>query len=193
MKKWKVTTRLLQSEPLRRCTLDNCKAACCLYGVWVDKKERTRIIKNWALIRPFMRTEIQDVRFCFTEEWDEDYFTPSHEVVQTRIIDDPDHYGGTACIFLRSDHKCALQVAAQAKGLHPWFFKPFYCILHPLDLDELGNITLDKTKEMMAEPGSCLRHAEKDIPLLETFEPELRYFLGDSEFEQLETKTGLKS
>ena len=62
--------------------------------------------------------------------------------------------------------------------MHPWRFKPFYCILHPLDLDEEGRITLDDTQLMLAEPGSCLRPADQPIPLVETFEPELRYLLA---------------
>jgi hypothetical protein len=101
------------------------------------------------------------------------------------VLPDPQHYGETACIFLRKDHLCALQVAAIANNLHPWRFKPFYCILHPLDLDEQGRITLDETDLMQSEPGSCLRASGCLIPLLETFEPELRYLLGENAFLQL--------
>jgi hypothetical protein len=101
------------------------------------------------------------------------------------VVEHHRHYGGTACVFLRSDHKCALQVASQASGHHPWHWKPFYCILHPLDLDEEGRITLDETDLMLDEPGSCLRPATENIPLLVTFEEELRYFLGDEEYEKL--------
>jgi len=101
------------------------------------------------------------------------------------VLPNPQHYGETACIFLRNDHMFALQVAAAANNLHPWRFKPFYCILHPLDLDEQGRITLDETELMLSEPGSCLRASVRPIPLLETFEPELRYLLGEKAFLQL--------
>jgi hypothetical protein len=70
-------------------------------------------------------------------------------------------------------------VAADVNGLHPWHFKPFYCILHPLDLDDKGRITLDETELLLDEPGSCLRPANRLIPLAETFAPELSFFLGD--------------
>jgi len=53
-------------------------------------------------------------------------------------------------------------------------------------LDEQGRITLDETELMLDEPGSCLRPAEKAIPLTETFKSELRYFLGDPGFEMLD-------
>jgi hypothetical protein len=69
--------------------------------------------------------------------------------------------------------------------LHPWQFKPYYCILHPLDLDEQGRITLDETKLLLDEAGSCLRPAENPIPLVETFGPELRYLLGEKAYAAL--------
>jgi hypothetical protein len=78
-----------------------------------------------------------------------------------------------------------LQAAAAAAGLHPWHYKPFYCILHPLDLDEQGRITVDETALLLAEAGSCLIPADQPIPLKETFEEELRFFLGDETYEQL--------
>jgi hypothetical protein len=54
--------------------------------------------------------------------------------------------------------------------------------LHPLDLDENGRITLDKVENMVSEEGSCVRPAADPIPLIETFEPELRYLLGETAF-----------
>ncbi|MHC1784105.1 MAG: hypothetical protein AB9891_15355 [Anaerolineaceae bacterium] len=75
--------------------------------------------------------------------------------------------------------------AADAAGEQSWRFKPYYCILHPLDIDPQGRITLDENRELLDEPGSCLRPAETDVPLLETFEPELRHLLGDKAYERL--------
>jgi hypothetical protein len=78
-----------------------------------------------------------------------------------------------------------LQVAADAAGLHAWRFKPFYCILHPLDLDDEGRITLDETDELLAEVASCLRPAQKSLPLVDTFAAELRYLLGEKGYTEL--------
>jgi hypothetical protein len=100
-------------------------------------------------------------------------------------VENEKHWGGTACAFLREDHKCALQAAAQAAGLDPWGWKPFYCILHPLYLDDEGRISLDETDSLLDEPGSCLRPASQPIPLVVTFEEELRYLLGDEVYQAL--------
>jgi hypothetical protein len=173
-----INPRLYASEPMRRCRLNECKGACCLYGVWLDVKEASNLLNNAALISPHMPPAYQDPLTWFDERQDEDEFSPSKKVIHSSVIEDSSHYGGTACVFLRSDYKCALQVAADALGAHPWNFKPFYCILHPLDLDENGAITLDETELMLDEPGSCLRPDPTLTPLAEIFEPELTYLLG---------------
>ncbi len=170
-----IAPRLLQSEPMRRCTLDECHAACCLYGVWVDVGRMQEIIHRAAEIAPHMPPQAKNPARWFTEQREADPYLPTGEAVHTRVVEAPAHYGGTACIFLRPDHKCALQVTAEALGEHPWHFKPFYCILHPLDLDETGRVTLDETRLLLEEPASCLRPSEGLHPLKEIFAPELAY------------------
>jgi hypothetical protein len=177
--------RLYQSEPMQRCTLGECRAACCLYGVWIDKKEAQEILANASLIAPHMNPENRDPAGWFDGREEPDEHTPSGQTVHSTVLEDPAHYGGTACIFLRADYLCALQVAGQANAMHPWRFKPFYCILHPLDLDEQGRITLDQTGLLLDEPASCLRPADQPIPLRETFAPELRYLLGEHAYQRL--------
>lgn len=180
-----INPRLLENESLRRCTLSECRGACCLYGVWVDLKEAEDILQHQELILPEMPEGSKEPAEWFTGEQDEDGFSPSKRVIHSAVIEQPAHYGGTACIFWRADARCALQVAAQKAGLHPWRFKPFYCILHPLDLDDEGRITLDDAQPLSEEPGSCLRPANSPRPLVDTFEEELRYFLGDRRYERL--------
>lgn len=181
----RINPRLLQSEPMRRCTLGECRAACCLHGVWVDRLEMKDILANAARIAPHMEEDRRDPADWFDEREEEDEHSISGRVGHSTVLPDPDHYGETACIFLRKDHLCALQVAAHAEGLHAWRFKPFYCILHPLDIDDQGRITLDETELMLDEPGSCLRPADRPIPLYETFEEELRYLLGEKGYQRL--------
>lgn len=180
-----INPRLLKSEPMQRCVLRQCRGACCLHGVWIDSAERDTLLANADLIAPHLPPALQDPAAWFDGREEADEFSASGRVVHSNVLPDRAHYGGTACVFLREDYKCALQVAGQAAGLHPWHFKPFYCILHPLDLDEQGRITLDSTEAMLGEEGSCLRPASQPIPLLITFEEELRYFLGDEEYERL--------
>jgi hypothetical protein len=45
----RVNPRMLEVEPLRRCELNECKGACCVFGVWVDTREVTDILANAAL------------------------------------------------------------------------------------------------------------------------------------------------
>lgn len=174
--------RLMKAEPMQRCALSQCRGACCLHGVWIDAGERDLLLENAARIAPHLPESLRDPAAWFDGREEADEFARSGRVFHSNVLPDRSHYGGTACVFLREDHKCALQVAGQAAGLHPWHFKPFYCILHPLDLDEFGRITLDDTDALLAEEGSCLRPAQRLIPLLETFEEELRYLLGEAEY-----------
>lgn len=176
---------MLHSEPMQRCLLHECKGACCVFGVWVDEREMEDILENAALIAPHMPPGSESPADWFASYEDKDEFSPSKLVVHTAVETIPEHYGGTACVFWRSDAKCALQVAAVANGLHPWRFKPYYCILHPLDLDDEGRITVDETPEMIHEEGSCLRTSDHPIPLVETFEEELRYLLGDQAYAEM--------
>lgn len=189
----RINPRMLEAAPMRRCRLDECHGACCVFGVWADQREMEDILAHAELIKPSMPEGAKDPADWFASYEDNDEFSPSKLVVHTAVETTPEHYGGTACIFWRTDAKCALQVAGQKNGFHPWRFKPYYCILHPLDLDEDGRITLDETETLLGEPGSCLRAAEKKIPLVETFEEELRYLLGDRSFEAMKKKAAPES
>ncbi len=182
----RVNPRMLESESLQRCKLSECRGACCVFGVWVDLREKDDIMRNARLILPHMPEDCRDPEGWFAPVEDVDPNSPSGRVVHTAVETRPDHYGGTACIFCLEDGKCALQVAAIANELHPWRFKPFYCILHPLDLDEKGRITLDRSEEMVDEEGSCVRPANDEIPLVTTFESELRYLLGEKGLHDLQ-------
>ena len=181
----RVNPRMFSAEPLQRCSLGECKGACCVFGVWVDLREVTDILQNAALILPHMPTDCRNPGEWFAAVEDVDKHSPSGKVIHTAVENRLDHYGKTACVFCLADGKCSLQVAAVENGLHPWRFKPYYCIIHPLDLDEDGRITLDKIEEMVNEIGSCVRPAEQPIPLIETFEPEFRYLLGEKGFQAL--------
>jgi hypothetical protein len=185
MKNFQINPRLLLSEPMVRCKLNQCEAACCIYGVWIDQDEAIRLKENAGIILPEMSIESNNPDDWFDGRQELDENSESGIVVHSRVVESPRHYGGAACIFLREDHKCSIQTAAQKAGMHPWSLKPFYCTLHPLDLDEKGRITLDDTDLLLDEPGSCLRPSIEPIPLVKTFEQELRYFLGNREYEQL--------
>jgi len=181
----RVNPRMLNSEPLRRCKLEECQGACCVFGVWVDLREVTDILHNAGLIIPHMPPESSNPGEWFAPIEDNDHLSPTGKVIHTAVENHPEHFGGTACVFWREDAKCALQVAAMHNNLHAWRFKPYYCILHPLDQDEQGRITLDQAEVLVSEPGSCLRSSETFIPLVDTFAEELRYLLGEKKYAEL--------
>jgi len=186
----RVNPRMFRSERLQRCRLSECKGDCCVFGVWVDLREVEDIMQNAALILPHMPEDCQNPGEWFVGVEDDDPHSPTGRVIHTGVENRLEHSGGTACVFWLPDGKCALQVAADANGLHPWRFKPFYCILHPLDLDEQGRITLDEAEEMVHTTGSCVIPADRPIPLIETFEPEFRYLLGEKGFAALKEIAG---
>lgn len=173
-----INPRLLKSEHIHKCAFPNCNAACCVYGAWVDQLLMKKIISESTLISKHMQGEYSDPSAWFNELSEPDKHSLSGIVVHTSVIDDPKHYGGTACVFMRKDHKCSLQVAAEENNFHKWYFKPFYCILHPLDIDEIGRVTLGNTEELIIEAASYVRQNDKEILLTELFSEELEYFLG---------------
>jgi hypothetical protein len=151
----------------------------------VDITERDRILASTELVNSCLPPDRRESSTWFETAHEADPHTPSGEVVHTRVLEDASHYGGKRCVFLRGDSKCAIQVAGELLSGDPWGLKPFYCILHPLDLDEEGRITLDETALLIEEAASCLVHSEEITPLFKTFEPELRYFLGDEKYYRL--------
>jgi hypothetical protein len=180
-----VSPRLLRSEPLRRCRLEECRAACCSYGVWVDRTLVDEIRLNIPLVSAHMEPDRCNPADWFDEDIENDEHSLSGQVIHTTVFPDPAREAGTCCVFLRADHKCALQVAGDVNSGQPWQLKPFYCIVHPLVFDEGGQITLFENPELLSEPASCLRSADQSTKLVETFEPELRYLLGDRAYEDL--------
>ncbi|KAF0112216.1 MAG: hypothetical protein FD147_277 [Chloroflexi bacterium] len=178
----RINPRMFDAEPVQRCRLEECKGACCVFGVWVDPREVADIVSNAKLIMPHMPETAQNPGEWFVPVEDFDKHSPSGKVIHTAIEPSPNHYGETACVFWREDGKCILQVAAMANNFHPWRFKPFYCILHPIDLDDKGRLTVDDLDSLINEQGSCLIPADHPIPFIETFEPELKYLLGNKGF-----------
>ncbi len=178
----RLNPRMYDSEPLKRCCLEECIGACCVFGVWIDPREVQDIIANAALILPFMPESAQVPGEWFVPVEDHDEHSPSGRVLHTAVENAPWHYGETACVFCLTDGKCALQVAAMENQLHPWRFKPYYCILHPIDQDDQGRFTVDTVDALLAEKGSCLRAAERSTPLIEIFAPELEYLLGEKAY-----------
>jgi hypothetical protein len=174
-----ISERLFTQETLQRCELNECSGACCAYGVWIDLLEKEKIKAHAGIIRVCMDDVLNDREEWFEDELEKDPFTESGWVVHTKLIWRKKPVKRKTCIFLRSDHKCALQVASEKLNEHHWFLKPFYCILHPLDINKFGAITLAEPHVILTEEKSCLRYSQQLFAPIKIFEEELRYLLGD--------------
>jgi hypothetical protein len=170
--------RLFERTALRRCRLEECRAACCLHGVWLDPLEKEDILACAESILPHMPEGRTDPAEWFGTNREEDSTFPSRYVVDTKVLPNPAHYGGTECVFLRPDWLCALQVAGIAAGMHPWRWKPFHCILHPLTVEAGGLVTLASDEELLAEEGSCFRAGDREGPMLERLAEEVGFILA---------------
>ncbi len=171
--------RLSDAVMLERCGWPACKAACCYGGAWLDEVEVADLEQHAELLTPHLPPHALDRRDWLDERHEPDRHSLTGFVRHTRVVEAPGRYMGSACVFLRADHQCGLQAAGEANGLGGWRFKPFYCILHPLDLDEQGRITLDEDETLLAEePGACLRAAPVARRVDELFAEELGYLAG---------------
>ncbi len=168
---------LFRSTRLRRCTLEECRGACCLHGVWVDPLEIDDILRNKDLIFPYLAEGRKDTEDWFTNDREEDAFFPSGYLVRTATLPNPAHYGGTECVFLRPDARCSLQTASIAAGLHPWRWKPFHCIIHPITYED-GSFTIATDKELLAEEAGCFRAGAAETRMHENLAEEMDFLLS---------------
>jgi hypothetical protein len=167
---------MFQPVPVACCDFPACRGACCVHGVWVDLKEREAILHHAPLVRPLLPEDAPAPEAWFMPAEEADPYTPSRRVRHTRVLPRPEHPLGTACVFwLPPEGHCALQRVAESQGWHPWALKPFYCVLHPLDFDDEGRITLDDPATLRSTPGGCVRVAEEARPPVEVFAAELAW------------------
>ncbi len=182
--KYTLDSRLGKEVYLRRCSLSECQAACCRYGTWVEQDLAAMILANAPVIAQHMRPVCQ-TRDWFCGEVEPDEHVLTGRVVHTLVTDLTLKDHSEACVFLREDFKCSLQVAAERNAMHPWAWKPFYCILHPLEISEDGTITIPDIHAVLAEKASCLRRSSRKTRLMDTLLPELEYLLGKKEIDKI--------
>jgi len=180
----KVDRRLLEERLVTRCKLEQCRAACCGHGVYVDLADAGRIIDEADLIKRHLPPDRQDVKDWFDGKVEEDDGFPSGYQVGTEVVEDPGHPAGSRCVFLRPDNRCALQRAGIAAGRHPWDLKPFFCALYPLVLQG-DALLLDEENELFSVGGSCQRADPVSVPLYVLFKEEMVLALGQKGYEQL--------
>ena len=140
-----------------RCDLNVCGGACCVNGIWVDVGHVQRILDAADTIRPFMATRYAaDEDRWFADDTLHSPDFPSGVGVPTAVGERDQQPGRQGCIFVRADHKCALQLASVQLNLPGHGLKPFDCATYPI-LRSDGVIQADKKSARAHPAGDCQR------------------------------------
>ncbi len=159
------------------CSMTQCNASCCRYGVMVDPMEKANVLAHAELIQNAMEEGMEkDPSKWFDEEEEIDLDFPSGRAVGTRTTEH-------GCVFLDRQGRCILQRAAVEVGMTKFALKPFFCFAFPITLDK-GKLTVDDP-EITGRKECCSVVPSGDLPVLEVCEEELIYVLGTEGFEEL--------
>lgn len=140
---------------LKPCSLSSCRGMCCYDGVYIGKESAEVIQKLADEDAPFFRAIGLNLpeQVIVDGEWKGEIYGKKTEVKEKNfsgiVKNYPTHFNNTACVFLLDDGRCGLQVISEYKGLHPWYYKPFTCWMHPLAIsyEEEFNCLLLHTDE----------------------------------------------
>lgn len=127
-------------RPLSLCDVVRCHGACCSDGTPLNAEEAT-VLSELIANAPeaFRALGLDPERLVATAEPGGE----GHTGIRPRAPGErsprhPASVPDTACAMLTADGYCGLQVLAVDRGLHPWFWKPMVCWLHPVAADETG-------------------------------------------------------
>jgi hypothetical protein len=125
-------------RPLERCELARCRGMCCYDGIYVEPETAAVLQELADTEAPFFRAlgVALPAKVIVHGSW-KGRVTGLKTAVAPRafsaaVADFPKHFSDTACVFLAPDGRCGLQVLAEARGRHKWYYKPFGCWLHPI-------------------------------------------------------------
>ena len=128
------------ARPVQRCSLAACRGMCCYDGVYVNDEEAAVIEEVARQEAGFFRQLGLDLpeHVIVDGEWEGLVTGKKTAVVPYAFSPEvpgfPAHFKDTACVFHLDDGRCGLQVLSQARGRHPWHYKPFTCWLHPISI-----------------------------------------------------------
>ncbi|MBI4319451.1 MAG: hypothetical protein HY675_13265 [Chloroflexi bacterium] len=138
------------SRPLERCSPFACLGMCCYDGVYLDDEAADVIELVVQQEGAFFRKAGLELpkQVVIDGDW-RGMASGKKTAVRARpfsilLLNHPKHFNDTSCIFLLDDGRCGLQNLSLSRDLHPWYYKPFTCWLHPISvsLDEGGQICL---------------------------------------------------
>ncbi|MBI4418666.1 MAG: DUF3109 family protein [Ignavibacteriales bacterium] len=152
------------------CSMANCNADCCRYGVMVDPVERDRILAHREMILKYMEPHQERDPAKWFEDPHRDPDFPSGTAVGTQARD----YG---CVFLDSSGRCVLQKAAMGEGLDKFFLKPFFCVAYPVTIED-GELMIDDA-DFVSRPACCTPVGKGAKTVFEVCRDELEFVLGE--------------
>ena len=154
-----------------------CASTCCEGGVYLDVRERDRILEHRELIKRHM-DETQNLNeqawFEPGEILDGDF--PSSRCAGTEV-----HNG--RCAFQDKYGRCSIQVATTEEGLGRWYLKPLYCILYPIEVTG-GVVGHD---DMLQDQRSCCTVSPSfHTPIYQACRDELLHLVGDEGYSEID-------
>ena len=180
------------SQKLIQCSLLKCHGMCCYDGVYVSDETASMIEKLVEEDADFFKSiDLKLPEKVIVEgEWDNSKGlkteVKNHDFIE-KVEEYPSHFKNTTCVFQVKDGRCSLQMLSEHKGLHKWFYKPFACWLHPIDIsieNSNGEITLHSAEtdpnrlpefDGYVSKTLCGKINECGSPAFEILDKELKY------------------
>ncbi len=171
----KIDINLINHGFVAGSSMAGCNGSCCRSGVYIDIRERDRILLHKDAIKYYMdETQVQDERQWFDDEILEDMDFKSGHAVGTSVFNDK-------CTFLTKHGKCSIQLMERDQKLSRFSVKPFYCVLYPITIDQ-GVITFD---DYVERKECCAMGRGEPMSILDVCREELIYLLGEEGFKEL--------
>lgn len=172
---YKIDPLIFTHKFVKRCDICICSGECCYYGVYTEFNEYEKImaVKD-RIIKSMDDSQTTDTSVWFEEPVEDDDFE-SGIAVGTEV-----HNG--KCVFLDKQGFCTLQKIAMEDGENKWKYKPLYCILFPLVIDN-GVLTVDD--DHLGRMHYCNKAENQSATVFDTCKEELRHLLGTDGFEEL--------
>ena len=162
------------------CNPAECGNACCHSGAAVSVSEIERIERHLRHMSSHLHPEA--VKLARKKA----FYQKATVVRRDLGTDEECHYlrvVNGSCIFSSPSpaQGCALQLYCQARGMDPWYLKPFVCRIFPLRWMREGRIELTPWQLPCLQPGRNFAAP----PLYRSCASELRQILGDSGYARL--------
>lgn len=176
--KYKIDPVLFEKGFMKGCGPFRCESKCCSAGVYVDLKEKEKILSHKEAIKKYMdETQTTDDSRWFDAEIEDDSDYPSGKAVGTEVFNNK-------CVFLNKKGMCSLQIMGNEEGLGGWAIKPYFCIAFPISIED-GELTFDDF--VQGETHCCSTVENFEAALVDSCKTELEFILGKEGYQQLQT------